>query len=285
MKQLHDQDRLFRDALAFTAVETGFPDRLIEKDYFCTLALAHLSRQVEALAFKGGTCLAKVHAGFYRLSEDLDFGISTQTSATRSERGKLVAGVKEAVGGIRAAVPALAVRSPLTGAASSTQYLAELVYVSLLDGHEEPIKIEVGLREPFLEPIIRRSAHTMLLDPARGEEAVKPVAVHCISWLEAMAEKFRAATTRREPAIRDFYDLDHAVRAKRLDPREQLFLALVRKKLAIPGNGPADLSRERIASLRGQVDSVLGPVLRPDDFAAFDLDRSMTLVRNIAAAL
>jgi CheY-like chemotaxis protein len=35
---------------------------------------------------KGGTCLAKVHAGFYRPSEDLDFSISMPTESARSAR-------------------------------------------------------------------------------------------------------------------------------------------------------------------------------------------------------
>lgn len=38
---------------------------------------------------------------------------------------------------------------------------------------------------------------------------MKPVMLPCISKIEAFAEKFRAAMTRREVAIRDFYDIDH----------------------------------------------------------------------------
>jgi len=67
--------RLFREAIRFTSAETAFSTRLIEKDYFCTLMLSYFSTSAE-MVFKGGTCLAKVHAGFYRLSEDLDFAIS-----------------------------------------------------------------------------------------------------------------------------------------------------------------------------------------------------------------
>ena len=39
----HEDVALFREAVQFTAAESGFVPRLIEKDYFCTLLLAYLS--------------------------------------------------------------------------------------------------------------------------------------------------------------------------------------------------------------------------------------------------
>lgn len=39
----HGDASLFRAALSFTAAETGFSERLIEKDYYCSVALARLS--------------------------------------------------------------------------------------------------------------------------------------------------------------------------------------------------------------------------------------------------
>src|SRR6266852_6749681 len=89
--RLHEDPALFREAVNFTAAETGFVPRLIEKDYFCTVLLQYLAPAGGELVFKGGTCLAKVHAGFYRLSEDLDFLISTPTDASRGERSRRAA--------------------------------------------------------------------------------------------------------------------------------------------------------------------------------------------------
>lgn len=86
---LHEDVPLFREAVNFTASKTGFNPRLIEKDYFCTVLLAYLSeRGGGRLVFKGGTCLAKVHTGFYRLSEDLDFTIPSPVDASRKQRVK-----------------------------------------------------------------------------------------------------------------------------------------------------------------------------------------------------
>ena len=70
----HEDRDWFLEAVNFTAAETGFSPRLIEKDYFCTVLLQYLA-MAGVLVFKGGTCLAKVHGEFYRLSEDLDFVI------------------------------------------------------------------------------------------------------------------------------------------------------------------------------------------------------------------
>ena len=78
-------------------------------------------RRADALVFKGGTCLAKVYAEFYRLSEDLDFYISTPATATRSQRSKQAAGIKKPC---RVGMPAAGfqLNAPLIGANDSTHY-------------------------------------------------------------------------------------------------------------------------------------------------------------------
>lgn len=93
-----------------------------------------------------------------------------------------------------------------------------------------------------------------------------------------MAEKLRAALSRREPAIRDFYDIDHAVRHTGFKPASDDMLTLVRQKLAIPGNAPIDVSKTRLELLTRQLDAELRPVLRPADWSAFDLERAFRTV-------
>ena len=96
----HQDPALFREAVNYTAAAIGFPSRLIEKDYFCTVLLQHLAGAGCGLVFEGGTCLAKVHAGFYRLSEDLDFVIPTPVGASRTERSRRARGLKGLLAGI-----------------------------------------------------------------------------------------------------------------------------------------------------------------------------------------
>jgi predicted nucleotidyltransferase component of viral defense system len=281
----HEDPDLFREAVSFTAAETGFPPRLIEKDYFSTVLLQHLETTGAALVFKGGTCLAKVHIGFYRLSEDLDFAVPMPVDATRSERRARASGLKDALLQLSAGVPGVRFVEGLKGASASTQYSAVVGYGSLVARQEETIRLEVALREPLLAPSIRGAAATLLLDPISGTPWTPLVPVTCVSLEEAMAEKLRAAFSRREVAIRDFYDLDHVARRSILDLNEAALLELVRRKLRVPGNEPVDVSSTRLATLRPQLEAQLRPVLRARDYAEFDLERAAATVRRVAAAL
>ncbi len=276
-----DRD-LFRAAVAYTATRTGFAELLIEKDSICTLLLEHLA-QVEHLVFKGGTCLAKVHTSFYRLSEDLDFVIPAPTDATRRQRSARAAGLKASVADLPTRLPMLRLAEPLQGANDSRQYLATVSYVSVITGIEESVKLEVGLREPLLEAPLAARAATLVRNPMTDAAMVPPVRLACMSFRETLSEKARAALTRRDPAIRDFFDLEYAARVLRTDLTDARLVRLIGAKLAVPGNGPIDLSTQRLADLRTQVDARLRPVLRPDEFAAFDLDRAFAVVTGLAA--
>lgn len=280
--RIHEDPDLFREAVNFTSADTMFMPRLIEKDYFCTMLLRYLAASDNALVFKGGTCLAKIHAGFYRLSEDLDFMFPMPVDASRSSRSAKATKLKQAVADLHQKLNVFRVVGPLTGANNSTQYVATVSYTSLLGQQEETIKIEIGLREPLLTPVFDGPAQTILLNPVSGKPMVHALRVSSISRHEAMAEKLRAALSRREPAIRDFYDVDYAVRRLGLHLADATLITLVRQKLAVPGNEQVDISDVRLAVLRQQLDSRLKPVLRSKDFAEFDLDRAFGMVVDVS---
>jgi predicted nucleotidyltransferase component of viral defense system len=285
MNWFHKEAEIFRDALALTRERTGFAERLIEKDYFCTALLEYLAASANKLVFKGGTCLAKVHANFYRLSEDLDFVIPMPTDAPRAQRSKQAAAVKEAVAALPRQIPFFRLVEPLTGANNSTQYNAVIGYASLVGRQEETIKIEVALREPLLLDPLNDLAQTILLDPVSRKPLLRPLEVRCIAKMEAFAEKFRAALSRREVAVRDFFDIDYAVRRLGLQSENPELIDLVRRKLTVPGNEPVDVSANRLAALRQQVGPQLQPVLRAEDFADFDLERAFQTVATMAAMM
>jgi len=283
---LHEDEALFRETVNFTASRTGFNARLIEKDYFCTVLLGYLAEHGgDRLVFKGGTCLAKVHAGFYRLSEDLDFTIPLPVDANRTQRRQAVAEIKDAVAGVADRIPALTTIKPLAGANNSTQYNGAVAYQSPTTGQPETILTEASVREPLLMPAVTASARTLLLDPISGGAAVGAVEARCISMDEAMAEKFRAALSRKEVAIRDFYDLEYAVKHIELDPASDHIANLVLQKLSVPGNLPVDVGAQRLADLKRQLDTRLRTVLRESDFQTFDLDRAIRLVVTMAERL
>ena len=275
----------FRSAVEFTATEEGFRPELVEKDYFCSLLLRALMHVGSSLVFKGGTCLGKVYSKFYRLSEDLDFCISVLSESSRGDRRKQIAPIKGIVKRLPEILPGIKIIEPLTGRNESTQYIGVLGYTSLLAEKPARIKIEIGLREILQQPVATKPARTLLRDSFSGKDVISPFPVRAIALQEALAEKVRAALTRIEPAIRDFYDLDYAVRNLNLNLEEQAFLDLVRHKITVPGSESVNLSDAVHEVLARQVETQLRPVLRESDFKLFNLNRVVKTLQRIAEAI
>ena len=284
--RLHaDDPDLLRQAIEFTARETGFNLRLIEKDYFCSVVLEYLAASGVGLTFKGGTCLSKVHGNLYRLSEDLDFSVSTPPDSARGDRSRRARPLKATLEALPTRLAGFRIVEPLRGANSSTQYNATVGYESLLDSHVEPISIEVGLREPTVLGEHVGVATTALLSPLNRQPLVAPYPVRCLTYREAMAEKLRAALCRREVAVRDYFDVDYAMRSTNFDPLEPALLDLLRRKLEISGTGAVDISDARMDQLRRQLHAQLRSVLREPEYDSFDLHRAVETVRRVAQAV
>jgi predicted nucleotidyltransferase component of viral defense system len=282
----HEDVDLFREALSYTQSETGFSARLVEKDYYCSLVLEDLlAVTTPQWAFKGGTCLSKVHSDFYRMSEDLDFAVSVAVDVSRPQRSRMIVPIKERLAKLARRLACFKVNEALRGFNNSAQYIGGFCYRSLVTGQDESIQVEFSVREPILEFVARLPARTLLLDPFRQSAAVAAIDVPVLSCRETYAEKLRAALTRRESAIRDFYDIDHGVRSGRLRVDDRRLVDLVRSKLAIPGNEPIDLSDRKHDILKRQVQGQLRPVLREADFVAFELKRAFGIVAQFATAL
>jgi len=282
----HDADpEVFREALAYSEATTGFTVTLIEKDYYCSLVLQYFFASDTSLVFKGGTCLSKVHADFYRLSEDLDLIISVNVDSDRSERRAEIEPVKRMLGALPTVVPGMAISEAFRGHNVSRQYIGYLEYPSAILEKQERIRVEIGVREPLLDPPESKAARTIAVNPFSGLPLLTTFAVRAMALRETYAEKLRAATTRREPAIRDFFDLFYAVKEIGLDIHDSEFLSTAKAKLEVPGNAPVDLSEERKRELYQQLDAELKPVLRPVDFAKFNLDEAFQLVCSAAEAV
>ncbi len=72
--KLHQDKKLFRQAVQFTAQQMNIPDIYIEKDYWVTFVLFTLykNRIGKETVFKGGTSLSKCFGLIDRFSEDID---------------------------------------------------------------------------------------------------------------------------------------------------------------------------------------------------------------------
>jgi len=282
----HDADPdIFREALSYSEALTGFTASLIEKDYYCSLILHHLFDRNTPLVFKGGTCLSKVHADFYRLSEDLDLVIPVAVDTPRNQRRSSMGLVREIFDELPAAIPGIAAAQTFRGHNESRQYIGTLEYPSAVMNKRERIKIEIGIREPLLCPSINGEVRTIVVNPFSGRRLLPVFSVQAMDMKEAYAEKVRAALTRKEPAIRDLFDLFHAARKMKLDFEDPAFLMMVRKKLDVPGNSPVDISLEFKRELDRQLEGQLRPVLRPADFNRFDMDEAFDVIVRIAGYL
>ncbi len=276
---------IFREALSYSEAVTGLTSSLIEKDYYCSLILQHFFYDDTSLVFKGGTCLSKVYADFYRLSEDLDLVIPVAVDMPRNQRRSEMDSIKGIFSQVSAVIPGVAVSKEFRGHNESRQYIGYLEYPSAVMDKQERIKIEIGIREPLLLPSVTGKTRTIAVNPFSGKPLLPTFTVNAMEMMEAYAEKVRAALTRKEPAIRDLFDLFHAVRKMKLDLEDHDFLLMVKKKLDVPGNTPIDISLEYKQKLGRQLEGQLRPVLRTADFDRFNMDGAFELIAMVANKL
>jgi len=229
----HDMDPdIFRESLSYSEGVTGFTASLIEKDYYCSLILHHIFDRETPLVFKGGTCLSKVYADFYRLSEDLDLIIPVSVDTPRNQRRSKMNPMKEIFDELPAAIPGIAVSKVFRGHNESRQYVGYVEYPSTVLDKQERIKIEVGIREPLLLPSVTGEARTIVVNPFSSRPLLPVFTVQAMDMEEAYAEKVRAALTRTKPAIRDLFDLFYAVHKMGLDlVTPSLYLSIFRQYL------------------------------------------------------
>jgi predicted nucleotidyltransferase component of viral defense system len=286
----HNEDRQeFKEALAYTESRTGFSSILIEKDYYCSLLLRYLYHaqkdESRELVFKGGTCLSKVYVDFYRLSEDLDFVIPVDPTTGRQTRRKKIQPLKTLFEQIPQYLPGVSVEEQIRGHNESKQYIGYVQYPSVVYKREEHIKVEIGLREPLIENAQLKKAKSIIRNPFTRSEYLSPFTVQAITLREAYAEKMRAALSRREPAIRDFFDLYYAYATLDFDFSAEDFLHMVRQKLSVPGNDPIDVSPARKRQLVQQAKTHLQSVLRLSDYSSFNIERSFRIVSEASEHL
>jgi len=276
---------IFREALSYSEAVTGFTARLIEKDYYCSLILHYIFERDTPIVFKGGTCLSKIYADFYRLSEDLDFVIPVATDTARNQRRSKIHPIKGIFSELPAIIPGVAVSKAFIGHNESRQYIGYLEYPSNVIEKIERIKIEIGIREPLLLPSQTGNTRTIVMNPFNDQPLLPVFTVHAMDIKEAYAEKVRAALSRKEPAIRDLFVLFSAVRKMNLDIGDYDFLTMVKQKLDVPGNTPVDISFEYKRELDRQLEGQLRPVLRPSDFDSFNIDEAFELIGKVAEAV
>lgn len=262
-----DRDKLEK-IIPFIAEKYNFRLEIIEKDYYLTLILnsveSHLS---QSLVFKGGTLLNKIHLNYHRLSEDIDFTyFRPEDLETRSKRSRAMTPIREKMPALLKLLELKSEKPEGEGANNSTQYVFNISYPSFITGKDENIKLEISLRQTPIEKPVHNAITHFYKDPFTEEDLIPKNRILSLTYNEAVAEKLKAAITRKEVAIRDYYDLWFIAEAK-FDFKDRHFLSIFKKKLKEEKyranySNNFGLDQKSIELLHRQISTELIPVIR-----------------------
>lgn len=270
-----DRDKLEK-IIPFIAEKYNFRLEIIEKDYYLTLILnsveSHLS---QSLVFKGGTLLNKIHLNYHRLSEDIDFTyFRPEGLETRSKRSRAMTPIREKMPALLKLLELKSKKPEGEGANNSTQYVFNISYPSFITGKDENIKLEISLRQTPIEKPVHNAITHFYKDPFTEEDLIPKNRILSLTYNEAVAEKLKAAITRKEVAIRDYYDLWFIAEAK-FDFKDRHFLSIFKKKLEEEKyranySNNFGLNQKSIELLHRQISTELIPVIRIGESFALD---------------
>jgi predicted nucleotidyltransferase component of viral defense system len=271
---LTDKEKL-KDLISAIARKMRFRPIIVEKDYYLTVILNNIETLLsDKIIFKGGTLLNKAHLNYHRLSEDLDFTFYAPLT-TRSQRSKAITPIREKMPDFLKALQLTSDKPEGEGFNNSTQYVFKIKYPSVLTAKEDIIKIEISLRQPPIDKPVNTEIKHFYQDPFTGEDLFPIGKVLSLSWNEAVAEKLKAAISRKDVAIRDYYDLWHIAEFG-FDFHNDKFIKLFKRKVTDEGykgdyKQDFGLSPDKLSTLRRQVDTDLMPVIRAGE--NFDLEK------------
>ncbi len=97
--RLHEEEKLFRQAVIATAAQLNIPEIFIEKDYWVTYALHSIFHAPigDETVFKGGTALSKCFGLIDRFSEDIDLVVKHSGGETDNQLKSKIKKVGQAV--------------------------------------------------------------------------------------------------------------------------------------------------------------------------------------------
>ena len=271
---LIDREKL-KDIIPVIAGKMKFRPAIVEKDYHLTVVLNKIEGLLtDKIVFKGGTLLNKAHLNYHRLSEDLDFTYNAQFTS-RPQRSKAITPIREKMPSFLKTLGLTSDKPEGEGFDNSRQYVFKVKYPSVLMNKDDMIKIEISLRQHPIEKPVNTEIKHFYQDPFTGEDLFPSGKVLSLSWKEAVAEKLKAAISRRDVAIRDYYDLWY-ISEFGFDFYDKNFIKLFKRKVTDEGYAGEykenfGLSADNIALLRKQIDGLLKPVIRAGE--EFDLDK------------
>lgn len=243
-----------------------------EKDFLLTLILIKFWEKYKDLVFKGWTCLNKVYFPYFRLSEDLDFVLNMEIG--RNARKTILKEYEENF--IKdLSILGITLREERTKFDEYRLAMFTFEYRSIINQSLQTIKIDISLKGRLSLWAKPGKIQSIFIDSVYEEPLFsQDHTISCIDLTESIAEKMRAALTRREPAIRDFFDIWYVRSFSDFDFESDEFRSLLRQKLA---EVQYEYTLENNKSLlERQIITDLKPVLT--DNYGFDFDTIYTFI-------
>lgn len=243
-----------------------------EKDFLLTLILIKFWEKYKDLVFKGWTCLNKVYFPYFRLSEDLDFVLDIEIG--RNARKTILKEYEENF--IKdLSILGITLREERTKFDEYRLAMFTFEYRSIINQSLQTIKIDISLKGRLSLWVKPGKIQSIFIDSVYEEPLFsQDHTISCIDLTESVAEKMRAALTRREPAIRDFFDIWYVRSFSDFDFESDEFRSLLRQKLA---EVQYEYTLENNKSLlERQIVTDLKPVLT--DNYGFDFDTIYTFI-------
>ncbi len=172
--RLHEDPRLFRQAIQFTADQMQIPAIYVEKDYWITFALKTIFESEIGVdtVFKGGTALSKCYAMINRFSEDIDLVVFRREGDSNT---KLATKIKTIGAAINAVLPEIRIEG-LThkmGMSRKTAHTYHKEFAGVYGEIRDVIIVEatwLGYFEPYTTRPINSFVGSMML--ANGQEKI-----------------------------------------------------------------------------------------------------------------
>lgn len=223
--KLHENKKIFYEAIQATSQQKSIPEIYIEKDYWVTVALFKIfsSPAGKFAIFKGGTALSKCHKLIDRFSEDIDIVVVREEGDNGNRLKNKLKGITEAVAQIMPEVQLDGITNKL-GMIRKTAHQYERLDLKGTYGQvRENIIIEatwLGTFEPHIKSSIKSYITEMMMaagqDDLVNEYNMQPFAVQVLSKERTFCEKIMSLVrfsfsedsyTNLANKIRHVYDL------------------------------------------------------------------------------
>jgi len=237
----------------------------LEKDFLLTLILIKFWEKYPNLIFKWWTCLNKIYFPYFRMSEDLDFVIDEDL--WRTARKTLL---KKYENNFIEDLEILGLKLTNKRTKFDEHKLAifNFEYKSVIDNSPQNIKIDISLKNKIYLPAQTWIIKSVFVDAVFEEKIFQDHIIKTMDLKEMLAEKLRAALTRKTPAIRDFFDIWYVKNNSDFDFEDKDFKKILKTKLE---EVDFEYSLEQnFELLKKQIQTDLKPVLNKNYDFNFD---------------